>query len=87
MGFDSTGKFLLAVSHSGRGVYSTDTWDRVARDTRLAYPVDGKAIGIGPIEGEVISVEEKDETRDRMEMDSADGRFHLLGESDGITVT
>jgi hypothetical protein len=29
--FDSTGAYLLTVSHSGRGVFSTDSWERVAR--------------------------------------------------------
>jgi len=87
MGFDATRKYLLAVSHAGRGVFSTDTWERVARDATLAYPVNGKAVGIGPIEGQVIGVVERDQRRDRIEMQSPDGRHHLIGESDGITVT
>jgi hypothetical protein len=87
MGFDATGKYLLTVSHSGRGVFFTETWERVARDTALAYPTDGKAVGIGPIDGQVIGVEERNERRDRIEMRSPDGRFHLIGESDGIIVT
>ncbi len=53
-GFDATGKYLLTVSHSGRGIFSTDTWERVARDPSLAYPIEGKAIGIGPIDSQVI---------------------------------
>ncbi len=87
MGFDATGKYLLTVTHSGRGVFSTETWERVARDAALAYPTDGTSVGIGPIEGQVIGVEERDERRDRIEMQSPDGRFHLVGESDGITIT
>lgn len=87
MGFDATGKFLLTVTHSGRGVFSTETWERVARDTALAYPTDGKVVGIGPIDGQVIVVEERDERRERIEMRSPDGRFRIVGESDGITVT
>jgi hypothetical protein len=87
MGFDASGKYLLTVTHSGRGVFSTDTWQRVARDTALAYPTDGKAVGIGPIDGQTISVEERDERRERIVMQSPDGRFHLIGESGGITVT
>jgi hypothetical protein len=31
MGFDNTGKYLLTVSHSGRGVFVTETWKPVAR--------------------------------------------------------
>jgi hypothetical protein len=87
MGFDATGKYLLTVSHAGRGVFSTDTWERVARDATLAYPTGGKAVGIGPIDGQVIGVEERDERRDRIELQSPDGRFRLVGESDGITLT
>ncbi len=87
MGFDASGKYLLTVTHSGRGVFSTETWQRVARDSALAYPTDGKAIGIGPIDGQLISLEERDERRERIELRSPDGRFQLVGESDGITVT
>ena len=87
MGFDATGKYLLTVSHSGRGVFSADTWKRVARDSALVYPTDGKALGIGPIEGQVIGVMERDESRDRIELQSPDGKHHLIGESDGITIT
>jgi hypothetical protein len=87
MGFDASGKYLLTVTHSGRGVFSTETWQRVSRDATLAYPADGKAVGIGPIDGQVISVEERDERRERIEMQSPDGRFHLVGELDGITIT
>jgi hypothetical protein len=86
MGFDATGKYLLTNSHSGRGVFTTDTWERVARDTSLVYPTDGKALGIGPVEGEVIGVTERDERRDRIELESPDGRHRLIGESDGITI-
>jgi hypothetical protein len=87
IGFDESGKFLLTVSHSGRGVFSTDTWERVARDAALAYPEDGKALGIGPLDGQVIEVMERDETRDLIGMESPDGRYHLIAESDGITIT
>jgi hypothetical protein len=90
MGFDSTGKYLLTlltVSHSGRGVYSSETWERIARDTTLAYPNGGKAVGIGPIAGEEIHVVERNEHREQIELDSPDRRNHLIGESDGITVT
>ncbi|MBI2950071.1 MAG: hypothetical protein HYY23_20755 [Verrucomicrobia bacterium] len=87
MGFDATGKYLLTVSHSGRGVFSSATWERVARDPALAYPTDGKVLGIGPIEGQVVGVMERDESRDRIELQSPDGKHHLIGESDGITIT
>lgn len=87
MGFDPTGKYLLTVSHSGRGVFATDTWERVARDSQVAYPEEGKAVGIGPIQGEVIVVTVRDERRERIEIQSPDGKNNLVGESDGITIT
>jgi hypothetical protein len=87
MGFDLSGKYLLTVSHSGRGVFSTETWERVARDAAAAYPTDGKAVGIGPIDGQVIGVVERDEWRDQIEMQSPDGRHHRIGPSGGVTVT
>lgn len=87
MGFDVTGWYLLTVTHSGRGVFNTGNWERICRDTTLAYPADGIAIGIGPIAGQKIRVQERDERRDRIEIQSPDGRFHLVGEADGITVT
>jgi len=87
MGFDPSGQFLLTVTHSGRGVFATETWERVARDPTLAYPDAGKAVGIGPIDGQVIDVQERDERRDQIVMQSPDGRFRLLGESEGITIS
>lgn len=87
MGFDATGTFLLTVTHSGRGVFTAGNWERVARDPKLAYPDAGKAIGIGPIDGQVIEVQERDERRDQITMHSPDGRFFLIGESDGITIS
>ncbi|HEY4416286.1 MAG TPA: hypothetical protein VGO57_11390 [Verrucomicrobiae bacterium] len=87
MGFDATGKYLLTVTHSGRGVFATDTWIRVARDNALAYPTDGKAVGIGPLEGLAILVQERNEQQEHLEMQSPDGKFHLVGAPDNITVT
>lgn len=86
MGFDASGKFLLTVSHSGRAVFSVENWQRVARDASLAYPNDGVAIGIGPIDGEQVAVLTRDEKKERIEMKSPDGSFQLVGESDGIYV-
>lgn len=60
VGVDSSDRYLLTVSHSGRGVFDTSTWQRVARDSALAYPVDGQAIGIGPLAGQTIPVREID---------------------------
>ena len=87
MGFDASGNYLLTVTHSGRGVFATGSWERVARDSTLAYPEDGNAIGIGPINGQVIGVLERNEQNDRILMPSPDGRFLLVGESDGIKIS
>jgi hypothetical protein len=86
MGFVTTGKYLLTLSHSGRGVFLVETWERVARDYTVVYPSNGQAIGIGPIEGEVIRVNERDERRDRIEMESLDRKYFLVGESDGVSI-
>ena len=44
-------------------------------------------LGIGPLEGQLVEVMERAEERDRIEMESPDGRYRLVGESDGITIT
>jgi hypothetical protein len=87
MGFDPSGRFLLTVSHAGRGVFETGTWNRVARDKAVVYPKDGKIEGIGPLAGMSLAVDERNEKKEQIKMRSPDGRYDLLGESDGITVT
>jgi len=86
MGFDPSGEFLLTISHTGSGVFRVGTWEKLARDSATAYPIAGKAQGIGPLDGHVIEVAERDETRDKIEISSPDGKIHLLGEADGITI-
>jgi hypothetical protein len=86
VGFDPTGEYLLAISHSGRGVFSTKTWKRVARDESLAYPKKSIGIGIGPIEGQSVPVMEMPFEVGRFKLTSPDGRIILSCESDGITV-
>lgn len=86
-GFDKSGKYLLTVSHSGRGLYCTKSWQRLARDYNLAYPCEGKVLGIGPIEGESTAVTELDYDKGRFQVSSQDGRLQLHCESDGIRVT
>jgi len=87
MGFDATGKYLLTVSHSGRGVFCSETWERIARDHSLAYPSNGKAVGIGPVDGQLIDVVERNEKQERIEVVSPDGGVRLVGEADGIAIT
>lgn len=86
VGFDASGSYLLVITHSGRGVFSTRTWERVARDTDLAYPVGGVGVGIGPIDGESIPVTEMNYDRGEMRVVDPCGRFVLECESSGIAV-
>ncbi|MBL9162827.1 MAG: hypothetical protein JNL18_08855 [Planctomycetaceae bacterium] len=85
VGFTETAGYLLTVSHSGRGVFDTDSWQRVARDSTLAYPVEGRAIGIGPIAGDSIRVAQLDSEHPIIIL-SPDGRYELHCESSGIGI-
>ena len=79
VGFDPTEKYLLAISHNGRGVFSTKTWERIARNPELAYPENGIGIGIGPISGARIPVVEMywdDESERKVE--SLSGRIQRV---------
>jgi hypothetical protein len=58
IGIDPSGRYLLTVSHSGRGIFDTNTWQRVARDPKLSYPTEGRAVGIGPLAGQSLPVTE-----------------------------
>ena len=86
-GFDPTGAYLLTVSHAGRGVFSTSTWERVARDATLAYPTDGLAVGIGPIQGLSIPVSEIDYDTGSLRFSSPDGFNSFDYDSGTLTVT
>jgi hypothetical protein len=86
-GFDSTGSYLLTISHSGRGVYATASWELVARDTQLAYSKDGLGVGIGPIDGVQIPIKEIDYETGRLRFSSPDGRFILEYEEGTLTIT
>jgi hypothetical protein len=86
VGLDATGEYMLVITHSGRGVFSTRTWERVARNSVLAYPTNGMGVGIGPIEGEAIPVEEIDYAIGEMCLLGPDNRFILECESSGIVV-
>ena len=86
-GFDPTGTYLLTVSHSGRGVYSSSSWDRVARNSQLAYPESSLAIGIGPIDGVSIPVREIDYTTGRLSFSSPDGKLGFKYEQGTLTIS
>jgi hypothetical protein len=85
-GFDSAGQFLLTVSHAGRGVFKVGSWERVARDTALTYPENGRAIGIGPIEGMSLPVTKVDETG-QLRFESPDRAYRFEYDSGTITIT
>ncbi len=86
IGFSKDGKYLLTLSHSGRGLYMTQTWERIARCPQTVYPTDGKIPGIGPLDGQMIEVKERNEFNEKIEIVSPDGMIQLIGESDGITI-
>ena len=86
VGFDISGSYMLTITHSGRGVFSTQTWERVARSTELAYPLGGIGVGIGPIDGQTILVAEMNYETGKMQVVDPDGRFILECESSGISV-
>jgi hypothetical protein len=86
-GFDPSGVYLLTISHSGRGVFSTRTWERVARDPQRAYPEEGKAVGIGPIEGVAIEVEELDYQTELLRLASRDGRLSIQYSEGTMTIS
>jgi hypothetical protein len=85
-GFDASGKFLLTISHSGRGVFSTETWQRIARDYEDAYPENGEGIGIGPIAGEKIAVANINSDGGLVRLICPNGGIVLDCESSGIAV-
>ncbi len=87
MGFDATGTYLLTVSHSGRGVFSTETWERVARDYQLAYPEAGLARGIGPIDGVSVPVKEIDYDTGKLQFSSPDGTLSFEYADGTLTIT
>ena len=86
-GFDPTGKFLLTVSHSGRGVFETGTWQRVARDSESAYPEGGAVPGIGPIAGVPVAVHEIDYDTEVLKFSPPDGRSSLRYSEGTLTIS
>ncbi len=80
-------RWLLVVSHSGRGVFAASSWERVARDADQAYPENGRAVGIGPIDGVSIPVREIDYDTGVLRFPSPDGKFSLHYEDGTLTVT
>jgi hypothetical protein len=86
VGFEPACEYLLVITHSGRGVFSTRTWERVARSYELAYPMGGLGEGIGPLTGQSVPVAEMDYETGHMWVVSPDERIVLECESSGIGV-
>jgi hypothetical protein len=86
-GFDPSGQYLFTISHSGRGVFSLATWERVARDTQLAYPKGGLGRGIGPLEGLSIPVKEINYDTGQLHFSSPDGLLRFEYEEGTFTIT
>jgi hypothetical protein len=86
-GCDPACAYMLTVSHSGRGVFSTTSWERVARDSQLAYPEGGRAIGIGPINGISIPVSEIDYKTGHLSFPSPDGKLRFEYEEGTLTIS
>lgn len=86
VGFSVDGQYLLAISHSGRGVFSTSQWTRLWRDTELCYPADGLGIGGGPMQGQTVRVVEISSDQEPVEVSSPCNQCLLHCASDGITI-
>jgi len=86
-GFDESGKYLLTISHSGRGVFAVGTWERLARDSEPAYPSGGRVAGIGPINGQLIQVVEKNFQTDELRLTAPDGAFSLIYQSGVVEIS
>lgn len=86
VGFDQSGDYLLTISHSGRGVFSTQTWEKLVRDSELAYPENGTGIGIVPINGETIPITEIDYDTGILQAISRNGQFVLNSQEGAVEI-
>lgn len=85
-GFDITEQYLLVVSHAGRGVFSTESWDRIARSSEVAYPENGISIGIGPITGVRIYTKEINYESGELSLSNASGSITVDYDSGTLTI-
>ena len=68
-------------------MFSLGSWERVARDSGLAYPEDGHAVGIGPMEGLVVPINELNYDTGELNFVSPDGKYKFEYEGGTITIT
>ena len=86
LALDPTGRYLLTVSHSGRGVFDISSWQCVARDDLPAYPEGGVVEGIGPLAGQRLTASEIDYDQSTLSVVSPRGDFSLFYEEGTITI-
>jgi len=86
-GCDPNMEYLITVSHSGRGVFSLDSFERVARDYSVIYPDDGTIEGIGPLDGVSVPVTEIDYDSGKLEFQSADSALSFVYESGTFSIS
>ena len=77
IGFDSECRYMLVVSHSGRGVFEIGSWTKIARDGNCVYPDGNKILGIGPLDKCVIGINEIDYNSGILECKTPDGKYGI----------
>lgn len=65
MGIDQSSRYLITVSHSGRGIFELCNGKKLHRDSNITYPVNNKIEGIGLCENKIFEVVEKDYKSDK----------------------
>ena len=60
IGFSEDMKYMIVVGHSGTGIFNTNDWTKIARDSKANYPENSMVNGIGHLAGVKIKVEERD---------------------------
>jgi hypothetical protein len=86
VGVDPTGRYLLIVSHAGRGVFDTSSWRRVGRSHDVVYPDGGYVEGVEPIAGARIAVSEIDYDTGVLDYVSPDRSWSLHYQEGTVTV-
>ncbi|MBN1500582.1 MAG: hypothetical protein JW982_10515 [Spirochaetes bacterium] len=83
IGFDSNEKYLLLITHSGRGLFEIKTMNKIARDYEVMYPNNSEIKGIGILQEEIIKVYEF-EFNNKLEIYTKSNKYKFVAESDSI---
>ncbi|MBN1499383.1 MAG: hypothetical protein JW982_04480 [Spirochaetes bacterium] len=83
IGFDSNEKYLLLVTHTGRGLFEIESMNRIARDYEVIYPNNSKIEGIGILQEKIIKVYEFD-FNNKLEVYTKSNKYKFVAESDSI---